>query len=157
MKQFGIDISELKKITLDEAKSIVKNYTYNTRDKIIKEYLGLRESTFIVMNEELKEKKLAEIITEIKEGRFEVKPEMLGLKKKNFLKRFFESRKNKNILDTPKPDHTEGLGLKHNETTSEKKFIPPVEISSQQPLIPTSSKKSEIQTPSKDPNREDIE
>lgn len=158
MKQFGINVGELEKITLDEAKSIVRNYTYTTQNKIIKEYLGLQnESTFISMTKGLKGKKLAEIITAIKEGQFEVKPEMLGLKKKSFLKRFFESRKNKNILDAPKPDPTEGLGLKHHETIEERNFIPPVDISPQQPLIPTSSKNSKILTPSKDSTRDDIE
>lgn len=132
MQQFGIDVSILEKVTLDEAKNIFEDYIYNTRNQIIKNYLGLQgESTFIAMTEAMKEEKLGEIIKAIKEGRFVVTPEMLGLKKKSFLKRFFESRKNKNILDAPKTDFTEGAGLKQSKPTGDENFVPRAQISTQ--------------------------
>ena len=65
---------------------------------------------------------------------------MLGLKKKNFLRRFFESRKNKNILDAPKTDFTEGAGLKQSGNTDNGAFVPRVEVTTQA-LIPEVTEK----------------
>jgi len=129
--QFGIDVSILEKVTLNEAKTIFSKY-HDKINEIIKDYLNLKgNSTFIVMTQKIKEQKIREIIEAIKEGEFAVTPEMLGVRKKSFLKRFFEFRRNKNVLDKPKKDITEGAGLKQAKPTGDGNFVPRVEISAQ--------------------------
>lgn len=90
------------------------------------------------MTEGLKEEKIREIIKAIQEGKFAVTPEMLGLKKKNFLKRFIDSRRNKHILDCPKKDPIAGIVLKGTKPTDDGNFIPRVKTSTQ-PWIPAIS------------------
>lgn len=125
LQQFGIDISTLEKVTINEAKKIYRDYLYKRRIEIIKHYLGLSgETTFLAMTERLENEKIREIIKAIKEGSFVVTPEMLGLKKKSLLRRFFESIGNKKTLLNPSREELTERLQKPNKNSG---FVPKVE------------------------------
>ena len=98
LQQFGIDIRELKKITIKEARDACRYYFMEARKQIVRKYLSVQKDKIFASSLGFDERIINEVIKAIQEGTFEVTPEMLGLKKKNFLKRLFENRRYKKIL-----------------------------------------------------------
>ena len=103
LEQFGIDVGNLEKITLDKASMVMLEYYNNGRSKLIQKYLGI--DGIFVMTEETEKRKIQEVLVAIQEGKFKVSPKFFGLKQKNIFRRFIDShRKRKLLTDGTKRD-----------------------------------------------------